>query len=326
MDHMVAAECQHLKKELYTSSSGLASLLKEKILSAMATNMNTSLHNRSSSVPSAPHPFISKYDENLQRLKASEATSSASSLSCKLNGLHALHDCTDKMLQLPTIQQALGRESCKSSVDELLDGSLMLLDICGTAKDVLLQSTESIQGLQSAVRRRRGGETAFKTEGVKYLSSRKKVKKTIQKTLESFRGFKKGFIPTSSNTEDESVSMISNLKEAEVVTLIQLESLLSFVSGLRAKPKGSRWTVLSKLMQPKRVCCDSDQSNTNEFEKVDGELQSLFHKPSSVVSVESFQSYMENLDLCIKGLESGIEHLERQLIRTRVSLLNIYNH
>lgn len=293
--------------------------------------MNTSLHCRSSSVPSVPHPFISQYDEHLQRLKASDATSTSSStssiISWKLNALHALHDYTDKILHLPTIQQALAQESCKTCVDELLEGSLRLLDICGTSKDVLLQSTESVHALQLTVRRRRWGKTAFKVEGGKYLSSRKKAKKTIQKALENFKRFKKGLILTTSNTEDESLSIISNFKEAEVVTLIQLQSLFSFISGSRGKPKERRFSIVSKLMQPKRVCCDSDQSNMNEFENVDKALQSLFHKPScSDISVESFQKHMENLELCILDLEAGIERLERQLIKTRVSLLNIYNH
>ena len=292
----------------------------------MATNMKTSLHNRSNSVPSAPHRFISQYDEHLLRLKASEATSSSSSsISSKLDGLHALYECTDKILQLSTIQQALAQESCKTRVDELLEGSLRLLDICSATKDVLLQSTESINGLQLSVRRK-GGEAAFKVEGAKYLSSRKKAKKTIQNALEKFKGLKNGLILTSSNTDNETLSMISNFKEAEAVTLVQLESLLSFISGSRGKPKERRWLIVSKLMQPNRVYCDSDQSNTNEFEELDNVLQSLFHKPCSNMSVETFRNHMENLELRIQDLEGGIERLERQLIRTRVSLLNIYNH
>lgn len=290
----------------------------------MAANMKTSLHNRSNSVPSAPHHFISQYDEHLLRLKASEATSS-SSISSKFDGLHALHEYTDKILQLPTIQQALAKESCKTQVDELLEGSLRLLDICRATKGVLLQSTESRNGLQLSVRRR-GGEAAFKVEGGKYMPSRKKAKKTIQKALEKIKEFKKGLILTSSNTDNETLSMIRNFKEAEAATLVQLESLLSFISGSRGKPKERRWLIVSKLMQPNRVYCDSDQSNTNEFEELDNVLQSLFHKPCSNMSVETFRNHMENLELRIQDLEGGIERLERQLIRTRVSLLNIYNH
>ncbi|KAL1313128.1 hypothetical protein AAHE18_16G089600 [Arachis hypogaea] len=204
--------------------------------------MNSCLHNRSNSVPSAPHPLISQYAKHFQRLKASEAAST-SSISSKFNGLQALYESRDKVLLLQTMQQELRSESCKKSVDELLEGCLMLLDNCATVKD-------------------RWGESALQSEGNKYLSLRKKAKRTIQNALEIFKGFKKGFtIPTTLNTEDEFMSMIRSLKEVELFTLIQLESLLSFVYGSKAKPKMSR-----------------------------------------------------------------IEQFERQLIRTRVSLLNIYNY
>jgi hypothetical protein len=56
------------------------------------------------------------HDEHLQSLKASETITSSSSLSWKLNDLSALHECTDKILQLPTIHQTLARESCERSM------------------------------------------------------------------------------------------------------------------------------------------------------------------------------------------------------------------
>jgi hypothetical protein len=56
------------------------------------------------------------HDQNLQRLKASETITSSSSLSWKLNDLSALHECTNKIRQSPTIPQTLARESCKQSM------------------------------------------------------------------------------------------------------------------------------------------------------------------------------------------------------------------
>lgn len=66
-------------------------------------------------------------------------------------------------------------------------------------------------------------------------------------------------------------------------------------------------------------------NQTHEFQKVDNALQSLCHMHCSNMTVQSFQNHHENLELCIQDLEAGIEHLERKRIRTRVSLLNIYN-
>ncbi|KAH1158695.1 hypothetical protein GYH30_030754 [Glycine max] len=184
-------------------------------------------------------PLVSQLEEQLQRLRCSEATSSLSSSSVchKLNDTLDLHDYTDKLLQLPIEQQVLAQECNDKCVDDLLEGSLRLLDIS--------------------------------------------------------------------------------------ITLSSLEQMLLFISDPKGHSKHSRWSAISKLMQPKRVMCDSQESNTNEFEKVDAALQSLISlKPSSI---ENFESHMENLELCIQDLEIGVDQLSRKLIRNRVSLLNIFN-
>ncbi|MBA0878896.1 hypothetical protein Goshw_001030 [Gossypium schwendimanii] len=59
--------------------------------------------------------------------------------------------------------------------EELLDGSLMLLDVCTTAKYALLQTKEYTKELQSILRGRRGAE-GLANEFRKYLTSRKAVR------------------------------------------------------------------------------------------------------------------------------------------------------
>lgn len=277
-----------------------------------------SLHLRSNSLPSAAHPSVSQFEEHLQRLRGSEATSSlsSSSVSHKLNEMLDLHDYTDKLLQLPIEQQVLARECNDKWVDDdLLEGSLRLLDICGTAKDCLQQSKESMCDLMSVIRRKKGHETGLAVESVKYLAMRKTIKKQIRKALQNLK---------HKDNNNNTSPMLSFLNEAEAITLSSLENLLLFISGPKGRSKNSRWSAISKLVQPKRVICDSQESTINEFEKVDAASQSLIsHKPSSV---ENFQSHMENLELCIQDLEIGVDHLSRKLIRNRVSLLNIFNH
>ncbi|KAI4295505.1 hypothetical protein L6164_035547 [Bauhinia variegata] len=294
-------------------------------MATIETNTKSSLHIRCNSLPSAPHPLVSQFEEHLDRLKSSEATSSSSlsssTISHNLGSLQDLHDCIDKLLQLPiTPISGLARDCC----DELLDGSLRLLDICTTATDALLESKESIHELQSFVRRRRGGEISLPIGGEKYLASRKKLKKAIHEGLRNLKGIKNELISSSSKNDKENFSLLSILKEAEAVTLSSLKSLLMFVSDPKGQSKQSRWSMISTLKQTKRVACDSQVSDTNEFNKVDAALQSnISHKSSSV---ENLQNHMENLEICIQVLEVGIEHLLRQLIKTRVSLLNIFNY
>ncbi|PPD98432.1 hypothetical protein GOBAR_DD04560 [Gossypium barbadense] len=66
----------------------------------------------------------------------------------------------------------------------------LLLDVCGVAKDALLQAKEDTQQLQSILRRRRGDEAGFIYEAKEYLASSKKAKKLRNKSLKSLDGIK----------------------------------------------------------------------------------------------------------------------------------------
>ncbi|KAK8717193.1 hypothetical protein V6N13_044470 [Hibiscus sabdariffa] len=68
------------------------------------------------------------------------------------------------MLQLPFTQQMLSQEQQRECVDELLNGSLRLLDVCAMAKDALLQVKECTLELQSVLRRKRGATKGFANE------------------------------------------------------------------------------------------------------------------------------------------------------------------
>ena len=88
----------------------------------------------------------------------------STSVASKPGGLRDLYDCVDKLLLLPLNQQALSKEQNAKWVDELLDGSLRILDVCNIAKDVLLQTKESTQELQSIICLSHGGEMAMTSE------------------------------------------------------------------------------------------------------------------------------------------------------------------
>ncbi|KAK4258616.1 hypothetical protein QN277_005047 [Acacia crassicarpa] len=296
----------------------------------MASNFKISLHCRSKSEPFGPYPLIFQLEENLQRFNSSEASSSSSSIICQnLIRLQDLHACINKVLQLPNTRQALARGCCDEKlVDELL--SVRLLDFSDAAKEVLLESKEAIKELLSAIRRRRGGGQVVVSIR-KFLSWRKKMKKEIRKTLENLKGNKKEISLTSSKKEscDESVPMVRILKETELITLCHLQSLLSFICGSVGQSKNIKWLIVFKLKPPKRIACDYERANISEFENLDRILESLLcHNKQycSDVSIESFQSHLENLELSLQDLEEGIENLQRGLIRIRVSLLNIFNH
>ncbi|KAK2665691.1 hypothetical protein Ddye_004265 [Dipteronia dyeriana] len=283
-------------------------------MASSALNTQISYHVRSNSFPSRPHPITSEVDQHLSRLRSSQATSisTSSSICHDINGLQDLHGCVDKLLQLPLIQQALGQEQQKKWVNELLNGSLRILDISSIAKDALLQTKECAQGLLSVLRRRRGDEIS--SEVKKYMTSRKAVKKTIKKALE-------GMANKCSKTceEHESITM---LREVEAATFAVFESFLSPISRQRStSSKLSGWSLVSKLVQPKRIACEEEKSDMKEFEKVDAAL--IAHKTSTS---DNIIQVLKELESNIQDLEDGLESLSRLLIKSKVSLLNILNN
>ncbi|KAK8653455.1 hypothetical protein V6N13_127453 [Hibiscus sabdariffa] len=282
-------------------------------------NVYPSFHARSNSLPSRQHPIASQIDENLNRLRASQsASTSSSSIGHQLNCLQDLYDSVDMLLQLPLAQQSLAQEQQRKSVEQLLDGSLMLLDACGTAKDALSQTKECTQELQSILRRRRGVEGPA-NEVRKYLTSRKAVRKAICKALKSLK-----HMENKLSKDGETGAMISTLKQVEAVTISILQSLLSFISGPEAESKSSPWSLVSKLMHQKKVTCEEEEHKTNEIANAEATLRS-FIKSGSMKHAENAQSELENSERCIQDLDEGLESFFRRLIKARVTVLNILN-
>ncbi|KAE8689217.1 putative Eukaryotic translation initiation factor 3 subunit A [Hibiscus syriacus] len=72
-----------------------------------SSNIQTGYHTRSNSFPSRSHPLTSEVDEHLSRLASSESASTSLLLNYKRGRLQDLHDCIEKLLQLPFTQQIL---------------------------------------------------------------------------------------------------------------------------------------------------------------------------------------------------------------------------
>ena len=292
-------------------------------MAASPVNQTSLHHFRSNSFPTRAHPLISEFDNQLSRLRCSEATTSSSaSLSQKIIGLQDLNDCVDNLLLLP-FAQALAQKQNHKWYNELLDGSLKLLDVCGIARDALLQTKECTHELQSILRRRHGSKMELAREVEKYLASRKAVKKAMQKAL-------KGMKTNLNSKKNEDLAIVSLLKELEAVTILVFESLLTFIAGKKSQSKSSSWYVVSKLVHPKRIECEGEETDANEFEKEDAALQTLIsHKTSKSdysIHVQNVQNQMGKLESSIQDVEDVLECLSRRLVKTQVSFLNIHNH
>ncbi|XP_056698525.1 uncharacterized protein [Spinacia oleracea] len=168
-----------------------------------------SYHTRSFSFPSNSHPVADELDAQLSRLRSSQAAST-SSLSSKLNGLNDLYKCVEEFLQLPQNQNTVSQSQGENVIEQVLDGSLRLLDICSTSRDVLAVSKERIQDIQSVLRRRCSGELDITNEVAEYLKTRKTSKKIIKKCLKDINAVDK---------TNESVAIESMLKDVQALTV-----------------------------------------------------------------------------------------------------------
>jgi hypothetical protein len=314
----MSTDGKHTELNQYFQPSKLLFYKKEIKMAASPVRQKTSFHARSNSLPSRPHPIISEFDENICRVRDSQATSkssSSSSIGHKLSSLQDLYDSVDKFLQLPLTQQGLAQQRNQKCVDELLEGSLRLFDTCNSTQDALLQSKEFIRELQSVIRRRQGG---VDSEIRKYIASRKVVKKSIKKALRNLKGMENR--RTFSNEEYPEIIM---LREVESISLAVFESLLSFISEPKSQAKKSGWSLVSKLMNHHRIACEEEETNEIGFSMADSALQSLIScKTDKMMDV---QKKLNNLELCIEDLEDGIDGIFRRMIKTRASFLNIFS-
>ncbi|GER26136.1 hypothetical protein STAS_01777 [Striga asiatica] len=262
-----------------------------------------SFHIRSNSFPSQSHPTAKDVEHHLERLKASQA-SSTSSICTNLASLRDLHEGINDMIQRPSIQQELAHLQNENWTNELLEGSLRLVDLCGFSRDVLCLTKESIQELQSSIRRQADDVNA-------YAASRKKVNKMVNKCIKNLK---------TSNRNSSPLSPIGKiLKEAESIDLSILKSLLVVLSGQKDTQSKKSWsTLLSKFTQStSRVHYEVDQ------ESGDMDLSSLsIHKSAKNMDSKTMLMQLRASEMLIHEIEDCVEALFRSLVRTRVFLLN----
>ncbi|GFY89826.1 hypothetical protein Acr_07g0000230 [Actinidia rufa] len=282
-------------------------------------------HARSVSLPSRPNPLIPQFDEHLYRVRASEATSSSlSSIGHRLNGLEDLYDCVHDLLQLPHAQHIFFQERQEKWVEEALDGYLKLMDVCAMAKDVFSQMKQDVQDLGSVLRRRRDAN-----DFSEYLTSRKKAKKVIQKPLKDLKGRKSKHTNLASDKDHETMAIITMLNEVEAATFAVFESLLSHPVGTKVQSRLNRMSLVTKLVHHKIAGSQDEETNTNDFKKVDAQLQLLScckkSKSANTMHVENVQNQLGKMESDLIVVEGELERLLRRLIKTRVSPLNILN-
>lgn len=308
---------------------------------SMATFSSNQKHSnkygiRSISLPTRSHPTTIRIEEELNKIKSWESsTSSTTTTTSKvvticfgLSSLTELYKCIEDLLKLPLTQQAIAQHNNEKWVDDLLDTPLRFLDLLSKTRDSILLMKGKVEELQSALRRRKVVDSSIEILVSCYWSLRRNMRKECTKSLlllkqmdESFGG------STPLDLNNHLSSIVRVLREASLITSSILQSLVVFLSSPILRTKVNKWALVSRLMQKGVFGCNNQHENLSELEKVDFALSSMsIQNLSKDVEVEKIQSaygWLEALVLAIDGIENELELLFKRLIYTRVSFLNI---
>lgn len=204
----------------------------------------------------------------------------------------------------------------------------MLLDVCGSIRDMLSEIKNHSTDLLCALRRRKG-DLNIQNSITKYSCFRKKMKKDVRELVASLKqvdNMKSGDSVVVDSDNHQLAAMVKAVMGVVDMTVSVFDSFLMFLSVPNSKP--NRWSlVVSKLIHKGVVACETQQEHEilNELESVDAALQRLCKYGSLCEggNVEIAQCRLERLGAQIENLESGFECMFRYLVRTRASLLNI---
>ncbi|KAF5196579.1 hypothetical protein FRX31_013831 [Thalictrum thalictroides] len=293
---------------------------------------------RSVSLPTRSHPLVVKIEEYLSKSKTWEGsstsknnTSSAETIQVGLAGLAELYNCVDDFIHLPLIQQVLVNHQHEKSVEEALDESVSILDVCGIARDTFLTMKEGVKDLQSALRRKRGGQSSMRNQTSAYMCLRKKMKKDATKCLAVLKKLNEKNESLILNENHHLAVVVRVLREISSITISIFRCLLSFLSVTEPKRKLVGWSLVAKAMKNKSaVISEKEQEHLNEVELVDVAVHALCRHNSSTSAelerVEIAQTRLKALENTIDRLENGLDCMYRHIIQTRVSILNALNH
>ncbi|KDP43733.1 hypothetical protein JCGZ_22360 [Jatropha curcas] len=291
---------------------------------------------RSISLPSRLHPSSLKIEAELTKLKSWELLSSSSTtttsrlggetIQIALTKLAELFICIEELTNSPQSKKALHHQNL-NQVEQVLEGSVGLIDVCSTSRDMFLAMQEHVRDLQSVLRRK-GKDLSIESNMQDYISFRKSAKKEVSKLLSTLKKLENNDLPSSIPKEDNHLSyLVKMIREVQAIAIVIFRFVILFLSPHSMKTSSSGWSMVSKLVHLGFVDSDKGEKIFNEVGRVDISLCSILGKikknTDAKFDLQEMQEKLEILAISIQDLEDKLDCVFRCLIQNRVSLLNL---
>ncbi|CAN6211389.1 unnamed protein product [Urochloa humidicola] len=249
---------------------------------------------RSTSLPLRPHALVQELDDELQRLR-----------SCPAYGR------IEELVQLPGggRDDALSSARWRRAAEAALDASLSALDLCERARDAAASAKQHARAARRAVRR--GGGDALARAALRgYARCLAKAGKHAaagggarRKKVAIRRAAQ---LPAAAADDDDAAeaaaAAVRVLSEAAAVTAAVLQRAMASLSARVVDGRKSRWRAVARLLGA------GGDLSLGACRDLDG---------------EDAQEMLQELEDSVEAVESGLEHLFRHIVQSRVALLNV---